>query len=51
MIAPAALASAVEDALAPLGVTIDELPMTPERLATLVEAARTGRRAKGPAIA
>ena len=40
MIAPAALASAVEDALAPLGVTIDELPMTPERLATLVEAAR-----------
>jgi CO/xanthine dehydrogenase Mo-binding subunit len=40
MIAPAALASAVEDALAPLGVTIDELPMTPERIATLVEAAR-----------
>ena len=40
MIAPAALASAVEDALAPLGVTIDELPMTPERVATLVEAAR-----------
>ena len=32
MIAPAALA--------PLGVTIDELPMTPERVATLVEAAR-----------
>jgi hypothetical protein len=31
---------AVEDARAPLGVTIDELPMTPERLATLVEAAR-----------
>jgi CO/xanthine dehydrogenase Mo-binding subunit len=45
MIAPAALASAVEDALAPLGVTIDELPMTPERLATLVDAARdAGRR-------
>ena len=40
MIAPAALASAVEDALAPLGVTIDELPMTPERLATLVGHAR-----------
>ena len=40
MIAPAALASAVEDALAPLGVRIDELPMTPERLADLVEAAR-----------
>jgi carbon-monoxide dehydrogenase large subunit len=40
MIAPAALASAVEDALAPLGVRIDEVPMTPERIATLVEAAR-----------
>ncbi len=43
MIAPAALASAVEDALAPLGVRIDELPMTPERLVNLVEAARAGR--------
>jgi carbon-monoxide dehydrogenase large subunit len=40
MIAPAALASAVEDALTPLGVRIDELPMTPERLASLVDAAR-----------
>jgi CO/xanthine dehydrogenase Mo-binding subunit len=39
MIAPAALASAVEDALAPLGVRIDEVPMTPERLAALAEAA------------
>jgi hypothetical protein len=33
----------VEDALAPLGVRIDELPMTPERLADLVEAARARR--------
>jgi carbon-monoxide dehydrogenase large subunit len=40
MIAPAALASAVEDALAPLGVSIHELPMTPKRLATAVEAAQ-----------
>lgn len=40
MIAPAALASAVEDALAPLGVRVDEVPMTPERIASLVEAAR-----------
>ena len=40
MVAPAALASAVEDALAPLGVTISELPMTLERIATLVETAR-----------
>jgi hypothetical protein len=30
----------VEDALAPLGVSISELPMTPERLATLVEVAQ-----------
>ena len=40
MIAPAAIASAVEDALAPLGVRVDELPLTPERIVTLVEAAR-----------
>jgi CO/xanthine dehydrogenase Mo-binding subunit len=40
MIAPAALASAVEDALAPLGVSISELPMTPERLAMAVEVAQ-----------
>jgi carbon-monoxide dehydrogenase large subunit len=43
MIAPAALASAVEDALAPLGVRIDEVPMTPERIATLAEAAAGSR--------
>jgi carbon-monoxide dehydrogenase large subunit len=47
MIAPAALASAVEDALAPLGVRIDELPMTPERLARLVDAARGNRASPG----
>lgn len=35
-----AVATALEDALAPLGVTINELPMTPERLASVVEAAR-----------
>jgi CO/xanthine dehydrogenase Mo-binding subunit len=43
MIAPAAVASAVEDALSPLGVRIDEAPMTPERIADLVEAARARR--------
>ncbi len=32
MIAPAVLSSAVEDALAPFGVKIDQLPMTPERI-------------------
>jgi carbon-monoxide dehydrogenase large subunit len=40
MIAPAALASAVEDALAPLGVRVDELPMTPERIVSWIEASR-----------
>jgi len=40
MIAPAAVASAVEDALAPLGVRVDEVPMTPERIVSWVEAAR-----------
>lgn len=32
MTAPAAIASAVEDALSPLGVTIDEVPITPNLL-------------------
>jgi CO/xanthine dehydrogenase Mo-binding subunit len=41
MIAPAAIASAIEDALAPLGVSVTEVPLTPERIATLVDAART----------
>ena len=40
MIAPAAIASAVEDALAPFGVRVDEVPLTPERIVNLVEAAR-----------
>jgi len=38
--APAAVANAVADALAPLGIEINELPATPERLFRLVEAAR-----------
>jgi CO/xanthine dehydrogenase Mo-binding subunit len=40
MIAPAAIAAAVGDALAPLGVRVHELPLTPERIVTFVEAAR-----------
>jgi carbon-monoxide dehydrogenase large subunit len=44
MIAPAAIAAAVEDALAPLGVRVDEVPLTPERIANLVEAARAARK-------
>jgi carbon-monoxide dehydrogenase large subunit len=38
--APAAIANAVADALAPLGIAIDELPVTPERLYALVEKAK-----------
>jgi carbon-monoxide dehydrogenase large subunit len=38
--APAAVANAVADALAPLGIGIDELPVTPDRLFRLIEAAR-----------
>lgn len=41
LVAPTAIASAVEDALAPLGIPIDELPVTPERLFDAVEAARS----------
>ena len=40
MIAPAAIAAAVEDALSPLGVRVDEVPLTPERIVNLVEAAQ-----------
>ncbi len=38
--APAALANALADALAPLGIKINQLPVTPERLFRLIEAAR-----------
>jgi carbon-monoxide dehydrogenase large subunit len=37
--APAVIASAVEDALRPFGVRIRDLPLTPERLLTLIRAA------------
>ena len=37
---PAAIANAVNDALADLGVTIDRLPITPQRLIDLIMAAR-----------
>jgi CO/xanthine dehydrogenase Mo-binding subunit len=42
MIAPAALASAVEDALAPLGVRVEELAMARERIVDWIEARRRG---------
>ncbi|MBX3538924.1 MAG: molybdopterin-dependent oxidoreductase, partial [Chelatococcus sp.] len=38
--APAAIANAVSDALSPLGIEIDTLPVTPDRIFRLVEAAR-----------
>ena len=37
---PAAVANAVSDALSPLGIEINELPVTPERLFRLIEAAQ-----------
>jgi aerobic carbon-monoxide dehydrogenase large subunit len=37
---PAAIANAVEDALAPFGVTVREAPLTPARVLALIEAAR-----------
>ena len=41
IVAPAAIASAVEDALAPLGITITGLPITPTRLWRVVTAGGT----------
>jgi carbon-monoxide dehydrogenase large subunit len=43
--APAAIANAVADALSPLGIEINELPVTPERLYRLIEEARTKQKA------
>jgi carbon-monoxide dehydrogenase large subunit len=39
---PAAIANAVEDALAPFGVTIRETPVSPARLLALLDAAKPG---------
>ena len=41
--APPALAGAVEDALKPLGVKIDELPLTPRHVRALVRAAAASK--------
>jgi carbon-monoxide dehydrogenase large subunit len=46
--APAAVANAIADALAPLGVEITELPLTPERLFQLIH--RRGGRGDGPTV-
>jgi aerobic carbon-monoxide dehydrogenase large subunit len=37
---PGAIANAVEDALSDLGVTVTEIPLTPERVLSLISAAR-----------
>jgi 2-furoyl-CoA dehydrogenase large subunit len=42
--APAAISGAVNDALAPLGLTIAELPMTPSLLGDLIATAETKRK-------
>ena len=39
--APAAIANAIADALSPLGIEINELPMTPERLFRLISTAQS----------
>ena len=44
MVAPPALASAVEDALAPFGVEVSEVPMTPERVRGWIRAAVDAKR-------
>ena len=41
--APAAIANAISDALSPLGIEIDTLPVTPERIFQMLEAARTSK--------
>jgi carbon-monoxide dehydrogenase large subunit len=46
--APAAIANALADALAPLGIEIFELPVTPERLFRLIEAAKSKSQGKSP---
>ena len=46
--APAAIANAVNDALRPLGVEINETPLTPKRILNAIEEARC--RQNGAAI-
>ncbi len=41
--APAMIANAVANALAPLGITVTELPLSPERVAGLVAAAKSSQ--------
>ena len=45
MVAPPAVTRAVEDALQPFGVKIDEMPITPEKIVTWVKQAQTQNKA------
>ena len=45
MVAPPAVVAAIEDALRPLGVRIDSLPMTPARLRALIREAEARKAA------
>jgi len=47
MVAPPAVACAIEDALRPLGVRIDTLPVTPSRLRALIREAEARKGAVG----
>jgi hypothetical protein len=47
--APAAVAAAIDDALAPLGVRARVLPATPSRLLALINAARQASDGSTPA--
>ena len=38
------VANAVEDALKPLAIKVDEISLTPQRLLRLIEGARTGEK-------
>jgi carbon-monoxide dehydrogenase large subunit len=46
--ATAAVANAVADALAPLGIEVRDLPLTPDRILTLLQAARAPRQEEQP---
>jgi CO/xanthine dehydrogenase Mo-binding subunit len=41
MVAPPAVTSAIEDALKPFGVKIEEMPITPEKIVTWVAQAQS----------
>jgi carbon-monoxide dehydrogenase large subunit len=46
--APAAIANAIADALSPLDINVSTLPMTPQRIFTLLEQARTNAKGSKP---